>query len=186
MDNLTISRLILQRCPKLAHLFVGCFSSDNFPKIYYANQFLIANTATSNDIGEHWILIARTVTSVIYFDSLNPSRISDNFMSRLTSQYMTTKLSPTFSRMPVRLLRPKDLGIQPQSNYTTTCALYCIYVAHIIFSNRIKMFSFAIRSKQQQQQLKLKSTRQYITEDDIVRFCNEHYNLRLYKNVLFL
>ena len=181
MDNITISRLILQHCPKLAHLFVGCFSSDNFPKIHYANQFLIANTATSKNIGEHWILIARTVTCVIYFDSLNPPRISNNFMSRLESQYRT-KLSPAFSRMSVRHLRPTDLGIQTQSNYSTTCALYCIYVAHIISSNRRIMFSLGIRSKQQQ----WKSTRQYITEDDIVRFCNEHYNLRLYKNVLLL
>lgn len=176
-----LSRLILQHCPKLAHLFAGCFSSDNFPKLYSVNQFLIANTATSNNIGEHWILIARTVTGITYFDSLNPIRIPDNFMSRLLSQY-TGKFFSLVGTPIIRHLRPTDLGIQTQSNYTTTCALYCIYVAHIIFSNGMSMFSWGIQPKQQL----LVTTRQYITEDAIVRFCNEHYNIRLHKNVLLL
>lgn len=187
MDAATLSKLILQRCPKLAHLFAGCFASDNFPILHRVNQFLIANTATSNNDGEHWILIARTITGVMYFDSLDPIRIPDNFMDRLTAQY-TSKLFSSPDGPWITQLRPTDLGLQSQSFYTTTCALYCIYAAHIIFSNRRAMFSLGIRLKQQNQQQRrqLDPARLYITEDDILRFCNEHYNVRLHKNVLLL
>ena len=68
MDNKSLQQ-INERIPELKFKYIGSFPADfipNLPKL----SFAINNTASSKEVGEHRILIARLTRNYYYADSL--------------------------------------------------------------------------------------------------------------------
>ena len=194
MNNNVISTLIYQHCPKLAPRFVGCFSCNNFPIITKPGQFQIVNTDPFEKEGQHWVLIGsrRTkfegeITRVFYFDSLNTAVTSssalpsnDNKQTPTNRRYIEEEVSYACIKHRLKnfygtsgvaeavnfaVIRPYDFGVTPQDPETSTCGLYCIYMAHIIY---------------------LEIQINYVTEDDILQFAHEHFDNKFVKQLLYL
>lgn len=195
MDNFLISKLIYEKCPKLAHKFIGCFPCNTFPPFdtqSTGNQFCLVNTDADTGLGRHWVLIGlydkeqpqqqqdrandAPKRTLLYFDSLDEGFGGCNYSSvpitkrkmmqtipykcirnRMASFYANDSSNITFE-----LLKAKNFGIAPQDKESKTCALYCIYMAHIVYSS---------------------STVDYITENDILQFAEEHFQ-RKFVNLL--
>jgi hypothetical protein len=173
MDGALISTLIYTYCPKLAHLFAGCFPCDAFPPLLdLEKQFQIINTDPRDKQGEHWVLIGRRVGGrLFYFDSLDPPKKIpyDCVRSRLASFYGDTTL-------PDAVIRPINIGLVAQSKNTTTCGLYCIYAAHVIFLTGDDE-EFAGRG----------DGNAWVDEDDVLQFAHEHFGRHTFvKRVLYL
>ena len=65
MDNFSLVQKI-EKNPELRLKYIGAYSSDKVPQLT-KYSFEIINSASSNDTGEHWILIAR-LNKNYYFD----------------------------------------------------------------------------------------------------------------------
>ncbi len=178
MDNNVISTLIHQHCPKLSHLFVGCFSCNNFPIIKTHGQFQIVNTDPVKKTGQHWILIGsyhdlvdgemNKGPTVFYFDSLNThTKEQYGFIDDVPYTCIKQRLKKFYgnTRTNFDVLRPYDFGVTPQDPETSTCGLYCIYMAHLIY---------------------LDVQTNYVTEDDVLQFAHEHFDNKFVKQLLYL
>ena len=80
MDNQSLQQII-ERIPELKFKHIGSFPADfipNLPKF----SFAIINTASSKEVGEHWILIARLNRSYYYADSLARSVTHYKFLGK--------------------------------------------------------------------------------------------------------
>lgn len=176
MDNFTILQLIHNHCPKLSHKFVGCFPCNTFPIIHESGQFEIVNTAPKTDPGEHWVLIGRynnngNYPSLFYFDSL--STVVDSAANRgewedeVAYECIKQRLFHLYpGTVDIDILHPLQFGVEPQGSSTTTCALYCIYMAHLIYLGLWSTYS--------------------VTEDDILQFAQEHFGHKFVKHVINL
>lgn len=52
-------------------LYLGCFSSDNYPRNFNANyQFFIVNRDSSDKVGSHWMAAILINNTVEFFDSV--------------------------------------------------------------------------------------------------------------------
>lgn len=182
MDNFLISSLIYDHCPKLAHRFVGCFPCNTFPPLHSDdgrsfNRFQIVNTEPQNAGGSHWILIGRRDRQdrhvLFYFDSLDATTMTTTpptlknipyecIRNRLLAIY-TPRNNPY--SLDIQIIRPQTAGIVPQNIKTSTCGLYCIYMAHMMYSD-IEML--------------------HTTEDDVLQFAHEHFGKKFVKQVFYL
>ena len=68
MDNQSLQQII-ERIPELKFKYIGSFPTDFIPNLPNLS-FAIINTASSKEVGEHWILIARLNRNYYYADSL--------------------------------------------------------------------------------------------------------------------
>ena len=112
---------ILQQITKfryLRHRLVGVFSADTFP--IPLNTFIIVNSENSDEEGKHWLLICNK--GRIYL-------IGDPSGSRLDA-YKKVKKRLTYADFSCQKLIQKQLQ-PPTSNI---CGLYCINIAHYVFS----------------------------------------------------
>lgn len=122
MDNYEILKL-LDRCPKLKYKFVGVYAADTFPPLP-PNTFQIVNASKADHVGTHWILLCRkTSKHLIFADPLGlPVDLYVDIYVRAARFY------PVISEYMIQQ------SIQPISS--VKCGLYCIYLAHAIFSNQ--------------------------------------------------
>jgi hypothetical protein len=175
MDGALISKLIYTHCPKLAHLFAGCFPCDSFPPIRPGDmQFQIVNTDPHDETGRHWVLIGRRVgAKLFYFDSLDPPKNIPYtcVRNRLSSFYGKTFTSPEAEA----IIRPINIGLVAQSKNTDTCGLYCIYAAHVIYLAGVD------------EEFRGNDGAAWVDEDGVLQFAHEHFGGHTFvKRVLYL
>lgn len=122
MDETEINAFIRQ-CKHLKHKFQGVFASDNFPSLLSINTFCIVNISQSNNFSSgHWILLCHQKNDqIIFADPLGlPVNFYKPIYQRLINSYHTI----------FELLQGKPI----QRLESNMCGLYCIYLAHWIFS----------------------------------------------------
>ena len=119
MDSTAIL-LQTMKCRYLRHRFVGVFSADTFPIPLDDNTFIIVNSENSDEEGKHWLLICNKGGIYLFGDPLG---------LRLDA-YKKVNKRLTYADFSCQELIQKPLQ-PPTSNL---CALYCIYIAHYVFS----------------------------------------------------
>ena len=107
MDEDDINDFI-QKCRKLKYKFCGVFAANNFPQKLPKNSFLIVNASPSNSPGTHWLLLCNRNNRDLYH------RLSDT----------TAQICQFFEHQPI------------QSQNSELCGLFCIYIAHVVSSER--------------------------------------------------
>ncbi len=146
MDNIQILELI-SRCAVLKYIFNGVWSADNFPKLK-KGHFQIVNSSQKNQKGTHWLLVARLKCgTVIFWDSLgNPIERYGEIYLRCLSLYLLDQI--------------EQIHLPLQSPSSNMCAIYCIYMAHILYlSGKNTALS--------------KCT---LSETELIQFVNSHLN----------
>ena len=114
---------LIQRCKLLKHKFLGVFAANNFPKILQPNSFIIVNASTSDNAGTHWLLLCVKNKNLIFADPLGqPIVFYKNLYRRLVSTQGDVQLCQVLENQPI------------QSRDSKLCGLFCIYIAHLIFS----------------------------------------------------
>ena len=119
MDEHEISQMA-KRCKHLKYKFNGVFAADNFPPIP-RNSFQVVNTSPSSDFGTHWVLFCNNSDVVVFADPLG--------LSILNYKHLYKKILTQYTKVFEILL---NNPLQPENS--NDCALYCLYVAHCIFS----------------------------------------------------
>ena len=121
MDSFEILKLI-DKCPKLKYKCVGVYSANTYPPLPQ-NTFLIVNASRAGHIGSHWLLLCRkSRQELIFADPLGmPVDLYVDIYVRAGEFYTTIR---------EYMITP----IQPISS--VQCGLYCIYLAHAIFSDQ--------------------------------------------------
>ena len=127
MDSFEIFTFV-QKCHHLKHKFMGVFANDNFPKLK-PESFIIVNASESSESGTHWVLLCRRRNKVHFADPLGyPLEIYQEFFKRVCRMY--SQINEVFKSQPIQ---PTDSNL---------CGLYCIYIAHILFSSKVSLFIF--------------------------------------------
>ena len=119
MDSTAIF-LQTMKCRYLTHGFVGVFSADTFPIPLNDNIFIIVNSKNSDEEGKHWLLICNKGGIYLFGDLLG---------LRLDA-YEKVDKRLTYADFSCQKLIQKPLQ-PPTSN---SCGLYCIGIAHYVFS----------------------------------------------------
>ena len=115
----------IQRCKLLKHKFLGVFAANNFPKILQPNSFIIVNASTSDNAGTYWLLFCVKNKKLIFADPLGqPILFYKDVYRRLVSTQRDVQLCQVLENQPI------------QSRDSKLCGLFCIYIAHLIFSFR--------------------------------------------------
>ena len=122
MDEDDINDLI-QKCRKLKYKFCGVFAANNFPQKFPRNSFLIVNASPSNNPGTHWLLLCNRNKKIIFADPLGQSIIAYRDLYHRLSD-TNAQICQFLEHQPI------------QSQNSELCGLFCIYIAHVIFSKR--------------------------------------------------
>ena len=112
---------IINKCQHLKFKFSGVYSADNFPVTLDGNTFVIVNSDSTDQPGSHWMLYCNREGMYAFADPLGFS----------VNSYQRICLRLTAAKNPVRELVRYQLQ-RPASNL---CGLYCIYIAHVVFSS---------------------------------------------------
>jgi hypothetical protein len=67
---------------------------------------------------------------LFYFYSLDPPK---NIPYTCVRKRLSSLYGKTLDEDDVAIIRPINIGLVAQSKNTTTCGLYCIYAAHVIY-----------------------------------------------------
>ena len=128
---------IIHKCQHLKFKFSGVYAADNFPVILDTNTFVIVNSDKSVSDGTHWLLYCNRENEFAFADPLGlPLRFYKNIHQRLASApFAITEL----------------IHHQLQHPTSSFCGLYCIYIAHCVFSSYYPCVPL-------------------VTEDDLLRF----------------
>ena len=140
MDNFEISYLV-SKCFLTLRRFCGVFAADNFPRLS-DNCLAVDHASISTSSGSHWLPICNYKKTIYSADPLGQALDCYHFVyTRLLQFY--------FEEEVVQFLR-----LQPiQNPNSKLCALFCIYIAHIIFT---KSYPYV----------------HYMNDDDLLRFAN--------------
>ena len=122
MDDDDINDLI-QICRKLKNKFCGVFAANNFPQKLHKNSFLTVNASPSNNPGTHWLLLCNGNNKIIYADPLRQSIFAYRDLYHRLSD-TNAQICQFLENQPI------------QSQNSELCGLFCIYIAHVIFSER--------------------------------------------------
>ena len=112
--------LFINKCKHLKYKFQGVYAADNFPLNFKENTFIIVNSDKSNQLGTHWLLLCKRSNKILFGDPLG--------LPTTYYPYICDRLSYT------------DLGVNEiiksplQKTDSSLCGLYCIYIAHYVFS----------------------------------------------------
>ena len=112
--------LFVNRCKHLKYKFQGVYAADNFLLNSEDNCFIIVNSDKSNQLGTHWLLLCKKSNEVLFGDPLG--------------------LPITYYPYIYDRLSYADLGFAEiiknplQKTDSSLCGLYCIYIAHYVFS----------------------------------------------------
>lgn len=90
--------------------FLGCFSSDNYPKSFKKNEFFIVNKDSSNEIGSHWMAVFYNTDIIEFFDSGGT-----NEKTVLSFLSFDKTFQCAFNETPIQ---PRD---------TNTCGEFCVF-----------------------------------------------------------
>ena len=124
MDEDNLNSLI-QRCSELKYKFRGVYAADNFPTNLTDNSFIIVNISTSASVGTHWILLCQKDQKIIFADPLGQTLSSyKHLQSRIVSNFNVNTVYELLRNQPI------------QKQNSILCGLFCIYIAHIIFSGQ--------------------------------------------------
>ena len=120
MDELEIMPLV-RKCKLLKYRCMGVYAADNFPTLKN-NSFQIVNASPANNHGSHWVLFCKRDNKVIFADPFGfKLEFYDNIYRQAIKLYdkvhflMQAQLQPTNSN---------------------ACGLYCLYLAHAVFSKQ--------------------------------------------------
>ena len=122
MDEDDINDLT-QKCGKLKYKIRGVFAANNFPQKLRKNSFLIVNASPSNSPGTHWLLLCNRNDKMIFADPLGQSIIAYRELYRRLSD-SNAQICQFLEHQPIH------------SQNSELCGLFCIYIAHVIFSKR--------------------------------------------------
>ena len=87
------------------------------------NSFIIVNASTSDNAGTHWLLLCVKNKNLIFADPLGqPILFYKDVYRRLVSTQGDVQLCQVLENQPI------------QSRDSKLCGLFCIYIAHLIFS----------------------------------------------------
>lgn len=117
MDETSLA-ILLSNCSHLKHKFAGVFAANNF-KPLKPNSFQIINESPAYHKGTHWIVMARRGEKIYFADPLGKG--IENYPI-------------IFCRCSLMYPNICNFSYPIQPVYTNDCGLYCIYVAHVIFS----------------------------------------------------
>ena len=119
MDELDLLRS-LNKCKHLKYRFAGVFAADNFPLILVGNTFMIINSDKSDREGTHWLLLCNRNGEHVFADPLGlPLHYYNHVCERLSCADFGVK----------------EILKQPmQKQNSNLCGLFCIYIAHYVFS----------------------------------------------------
>ena len=151
MDSMEISRLV-NLSPVLKYRFEGCRPLDQISAAR-RGTFQIVNTEKTGSFGEHWLLIARSLDGkTVYF--------YDSFGRPLHLQFpiVLSSLNTMYKSSGIQIKQIFPSTALTQSNSSTLCGLYCIFLAHFIYSRKLS-FGFPM----------------YATEEDILRFVSDNF-----------
>ena len=124
MDEDKLNSLI-QRCSELKHKFLEVYVADNFPTNLTDNSFIIVKISTSASIGTHWIILSQKDKKFIFADPLGQTLSSyKHLQSRIASNFNVKTVYELLRNQPI------------QKQNSILCGLFCIYIAHIIFSGQ--------------------------------------------------
>ena len=127
MDSFEIFTLV-QKFHHLKHKFMGVFAADNFLKLK-PESFIIVNASESSESGTHWLLLCRRRNKVHFADPLGYTlEYYQEVFKRVCRMF--SQINEVFKSQPIQ---PIDSVI---------CGLYCIYIAHILFSAKVSLFIF--------------------------------------------
>ena len=112
---------------ELKTFYLGCFSSDNYPKTLKRFEFFVVNKDSSNEKGSHWMLVFLSEKEIEFFDSCGTNE-----------QFVKTFLK--FNQRKVCVFN--ETCIQPSSS--NTCGEFCIYFAFKRLLNRDQSFASVI------------------------------------------
>ena len=119
IDELGLWRVV-NKCAHLKFKFERVYCADNFPVTLRENTFVIVNSDISEKDGTHWLLYCNRQNEYCFSDPLGlPLQSYKNISCRVLST---------------------DFGIKEIINYqlqkptSNFCGLYCIYIAHYVFS----------------------------------------------------
>lgn len=119
MDEITLAKLI-NNCVHLKYKFDGVYAANNFRPLQ-KDSFQIVNTSPAHHTGTHWVVIARKKGKMIFADPLGNSIQSYILIFTRCSRFYTNICNFSYP-------------IQP--TYSNDCGIYCIFIAHVIFSNK--------------------------------------------------
>ena len=114
---------LIHRCKPLNHNFLVVFAANNFPKILQPNSFIKVNASTSDNPGTHWLLLCVKNKNLIFADPLGQHILFyKDVYRRLVSTQGDVQLCQVLENQPI------------QNRDSKLCGLFCIYIAHLIFS----------------------------------------------------
>ena len=77
--------------------FLGVFAADQLIAIdRYRKGVLICNTNPSNQIGEHWVALCLSRSTIIYYDSLNTNFYKSDFIQKFLKKHNKNFLRNNF------------------------------------------------------------------------------------------
>lgn len=177
MDSIQLGDLVEQSAI-LKYKFIGCCSVDNIPPLPPGNFFQLINTAESGRFGEHWLLLARRKRDsiVIFYDSFGRTLINDFpvIYSHVTTTYYGGNDRRRRGGLSIKQFFPSKSLLQ--SNNTTLCGLYCLFLASCIYADYRSIGSDGVHC----------SLPAYATEDDVLRFASESFGENFPRVVTFL
>ena len=89
--------------------FLGVYAADELIDIdVYKRGVLICNTNPSNQIGEHWIALCLSKSTIIYYDSLNTNFYKSNFIKFFLEKHNKNLLRNNFQ---IQTLTSERCGI---------------------------------------------------------------------------
>jgi len=153
VDNTQLASLV-HKDPVLKFKFRGCFSRDAFPTLLN-NAFVIVNTDTSTQPGEHWLLVASKNSTILLYDSFGR-----DFQQYFQDIYNKIHKSSRLRNQAIFQYKPSSSLLQPLESQF--CGIYCIFVAHFYYTTK--------QSLTNQRILEISSFPSYATEEDILRF----------------
>ena len=119
MDELDLLRS-LTKCKHLKYRFAGVYAADNFPLILVGNTFMIINSDKSDREGTHWLLLCNRNGEHVFVEPLAlPMHYYNHVCERLSYADFGVK---------------EILKLPMQKQKSNLCGLFCIYIAHYVFS----------------------------------------------------
>lgn len=111
---------IINKCKHLKFKFSGVYAADNFPTTLESNTFVIVNSDEADAPGTHWLLYCNRDGVFAFGDPLG---LPLTYYTKIHKRLRSAKLN-VLELVNHQLQRPTS----------NLCGLYCIYIAHYVFS----------------------------------------------------
>ena len=112
------------KCKHLKFKFSGVYAADNFPLALDRNTFVIVNSDKAEAPGTHWLLYCNR--EVFAFG--DPLGLPLSHYEEIYKRLQFTKFTVT-----------ELVKHQLQKPTSNLCGLYCLYIAHYVFSSHFPM-----------------------------------------------